>query len=99
VPAAPNRPLLLLGVLVIGLGAGSAVAFALGQVKGTFATASKLERVFELPVIGTVSHTMTEAARVLKARRFKQFAAAAGGLGGLFVVLLGIEFVQRGMVA
>jgi polysaccharide chain length determinant protein (PEP-CTERM system associated) len=99
VPAAPNRPLLLLGVLVIGLGAGSAVAFALGQVKGTFATASKLERVFELPVIGTVSHTMTEAALVLKARRFKQFAAAAGGLGGLFVVLLGIEFVQRGMVA
>ncbi|MBO9528188.1 MAG: chain-length determining protein, partial [Sphingobium yanoikuyae] len=57
VPAAPNRPLLLLGVLVIGLGAGSAVAFALGQVKGTFATASKLERVFDLPVIGTVSHT------------------------------------------
>jgi polysaccharide chain length determinant protein (PEP-CTERM system associated) len=98
-PAAPNRPLLLLGVLVIGLGAGAAVAFALGQVKGTFATASKLERVFELPVIGTVSHTMTETARVLKARRFKQFAAAAGGLGGLFVVLLGIEFVQRGMVA
>jgi polysaccharide chain length determinant protein (PEP-CTERM system associated) len=98
-PAAPNRPLLLLGVLVIGIGAGSAVAFALGQFRGTFATASKLERVFELPVIGTVSHTMTEAARTLKLRRFKQFAAAAGGLGGLFVVLLGIEFVQRGMIA
>ena len=98
-PAAPNRPLLLLGVLVVGLGAGSAVAFALGQVKGTFATASKLERVFDLPVIGSVSHTMTEAARVLKVRRMKQFAAAAGGLGALFVVLLGIEFVQRGMVA
>ena len=99
VPAAPNRPLLLLGVLVLGLGAGSAVAFALGQVKGTFATASKLERVFDLPVIGTVSHTMTDAARVLTAKRLKPFAAAAGGLGGLFVVLLGVEFIQRGMVA
>jgi polysaccharide chain length determinant protein (PEP-CTERM system associated) len=99
VPAAPNRPLLLLGVLVVGLGAGAAVAFALGQLKGTFATASKLERVFELPVIGTVSHTMTEAARAVKAKRLKQFAAAAGGLGGLFVVLLSVEFIQRGMVA
>ena len=99
VPAAPNRPLLLLGVLVVGLGAGAAVAFALGQFRGTFATASKLERVFDLPVIGTVSHTMTEAARVLRVRRLRQFAAASGALGGLFVVLLGVEFVQRGMVA
>jgi hypothetical protein len=98
-PAAPNRPLLLFGVLVVGLGAGSGVAFVLGQVKGTFATASKLERVFDLPVIGTVSHTMTEAAQVLRLRRLKQFAAAAGGLGALFVILLGVEFVQRGMIA
>jgi polysaccharide chain length determinant protein (PEP-CTERM system associated) len=99
VPAAPNRPLLLFGVLVIGLGAGAAVAFGLGQFKGTFATASKLERVFDLPVIGTVSHTLTESALALKLRRSKQFAGAAGGLGALFVVLLGIEFVQRGMIA
>ncbi len=99
VPAAPNRPLLLLGVLIVGLGAGAGVAFVLGQIKGTFATATKLERVFDLPVVGTVSHTMNAAARALQARRLKQFAAAAGGLGGLFVVLLAVEFVQRGMVA
>ncbi len=99
VPAAPNRPLLLFGVLIVGLGAGAGAAFALGQIKGTFATAAKLERTFDLPVIGTISHTMTDAARALSKRRLKMFAAAAGGLGGLFVVLLGIEFVQRGMVA
>ena len=74
-------------------------AFALGRIKGAFATAAKLERTFNLPVIGTISHTMTDAARALSKRRLKMFAAAAGGLGGLFVVLLGIEFVQRGMVA
>ncbi len=98
-PAAPNRPLLLLGVLVVGVGAGCAAAFALGQVKGTFATASKLERTFGLPVIGTVSRTVTASVRALEMRRLKQFAAAAGGLGVLFVVLLGVEFVQRGLVA
>jgi polysaccharide chain length determinant protein (PEP-CTERM system associated) len=99
VPAAPNRPLLLFGVLVVGVGAGCGAAFALGQIKGTFATASKLERTFGLPVIGTVSRTVTASVRALEMRRLKQFAAAAGGLGVLFVVLLGVEFVQRGLVA
>ncbi len=99
VPAAPNRPLLLLGVLVLGLGAGAGTAFALSKLGSTFATAGQLERELRLPVIGTISHTFTEAGRELRARRFKYFAAGAGGLGVLFVVLMGVEFVQRGMVA
>ncbi len=98
-PAAPNRPLLLLAVLVVGVGAGAGAAFALGQVNGTFATAGKLEQTFELPVIGTISHTLTEAAQAGAKRRRKQFAAASGALGTLFVVLVGIEFVQRGLMA
>jgi polysaccharide chain length determinant protein (PEP-CTERM system associated) len=98
-PAAPNRPLLLFAVLVVGLGAGSSAAFALGKFTGTFATAGKLEQTFDLPVIGTISLTLTDAARAQARRRTKQFAGASGGLGVLFVVLLGVEFVQRGMVA
>jgi hypothetical protein len=98
VPAWPNRPLLL-GVLIVGLGAGAGAAFAMAQVKGTFATAARLERTFDLPVVGTVSHTMTEAARLVSLRRMKLFALGAGGLGVLFVLLMGAEFVQRGMVA
>ncbi len=99
VPAAPNRPLLLLAVLIVGLGAGVGAAFGIGKMQGTFATAAALERTFDLPVIGAISHTMTDAARSLARRRLKLFAAGAGGLGALFVVLLGVEFVQRGMVA
>jgi polysaccharide chain length determinant protein (PEP-CTERM system associated) len=99
VPAAPNRPLLLAGVLVLGIGAGAGVAFALGQLNSTFATSAKLERTIGLPVIGAISHVLTDAARDLRARRLRLFMAAGGGLGLLFVVLLGVEFVQRGMVA
>jgi polysaccharide chain length determinant protein (PEP-CTERM system associated) len=99
VPAAPNRPLLLFGVLFLGLALGGASAWGMGQVNSTFATASKLERTFDLPVIGTVSHNLTDAARALKRKRTKLFAASLGGLGLLFVVLMGAEFVQRGMVA
>ena len=98
-PAAPNRPLLLFGVLIVGLGAGGGAAYALSKLGSTFATAGQLERSFGLPVIGTISHTFTEAGRELRAKRLKYFAAGVGGLGALFVVLLGVEFVQRGMVA
>ena len=98
-PAAPNRPLLLVGVLIVGLGAGAGSAYALSKLGSTFATASQLERSLGLPVIGTISHTFTEAGRELRAKRLKYFAAGVGGLGVLFVVLMGVEFVQRGMVA
>ncbi|MEN7536363.1 XrtA system polysaccharide chain length determinant [Aurantiacibacter flavus] len=98
-PAAPNRPLLLAGVLIVGLGAGAATAFALSKLGSTFATASQLEREIGLPVIGTVSHVFTPAGRALRARRLKYFAVGVGGLGLLFVILMGLEFVQRGLMA
>jgi polysaccharide chain length determinant protein (PEP-CTERM system associated) len=98
-PASPNRPLLLFGVLLAGLAAGVATVFALSQLKSTFATAGSLERALDLPVLGTISETVSESAKALRAKRMKLFYAASGSLGGLFVLLLGIEFLQRGMVA
>jgi len=99
VPSAPNRPLLLLGVLILGIGAGGGAGWAMGQLRSGFATAGKLEGVFELPVIGTISQVTTEATRALQAKRLRLFFAGAGGLVSLFLVLLAVEFVQRGMVA
>lgn len=98
-PTAPNRPLLLLGVLIVGIGAGVAVAYAMGQLKSSFATPQKLERSFDLPVIGAISLTVSEAARAIEAKRLKQFAGACGGLAAMFVILLAIEFVSIGGVA
>ena len=98
-PAAPNRPLLLFGVLIVGLGAGVAVAYALGQLKSSFATPQKLERSFDLPVIGSISLTVSDAARVIEKRRLKQFAGACAGLGAMFVILLAIEVVSIGTIA
>ena len=98
-PAAPNRPLLLFGVLIAGIGAGCGAAFALGQLRSTFSTASKLEKSVGLPVIGSISLTMKESARAMRAKRFKQFVGATAALGGVFVILLAIEFVQVGQVA
>ncbi len=97
-PAAPNRPVLLLFVLVAGIGSGVGAAFALGQLRSTFATTAKLERALDLPVLGAISHKLTDAARTVRARRMKYFIAAGSALGGLFALLLALEFIQRGMV-
>ena len=98
-PTAPNRPLLLLGVLIVGLGAGVGTVFGLTQLRSTFATSGKLERALDLPVLGTISQTLTDGARAIERRRMKMFYAATGALGGLFVLLMAVEFVGRGMVA
>ena len=98
-PAAPNRPLLLLGVLIVGLGAGAGVAFVMGQLNSSFTTADKLERTLDLPVIGTISRSMTRAARQHEKLRLKQFLAGVGGLAGICFLLLVVEIVQVGSVA
>lgn len=96
-PASPNRPLLLIGVLIVGIGAGVGGAFAMGQVRTTFPTAQKLARAAGLPVIGSVSETLGLAQIVERRRRMKQFAGGCAGLAGVCLALIVVEFVQRGM--
>ena len=98
-PAAPNRPLLLFGVLIVGLGAGVAAAYGVGLLKSSFATPQKLERAFDLPVIGAISLTISDAVRTAEKRRLKQFAAAGAGLLGVFIILIAIEFITVSTVA
>jgi hypothetical protein len=98
-PVAPNRPLLLFAVLVVGIGAGVGAAFAIGQLRSTFATTARLERATGLPVLGAISQTLNDTARALRKRRMKQFYMAGAALGGIFVLLLAAEIVQVSMVA
>jgi polysaccharide chain length determinant protein (PEP-CTERM system associated) len=97
-PASPQRPLLLLGVLFVGFGFGVAAAYAMGQLKSSFATPQRLERAFDLPVIGAISLTISDTARALERQRLQQFVAACGGLVGMFVILLAIEVISVGTV-
>lgn len=98
-PIAPNRPLLLFAVLVAGIGAGVGGAFAIGQLRNTFATTAKLERSIGLPVLGAISTTLSDLERARRKQRRKQFVLASAGLCALFVLLLVVEFIQVGMVA
>lgn len=99
VPVTPKRPLLLIGVLVVALGAGIAVDFAKGQLTVTYPTAAKLAASTGLPVLGAVSERVTPMQAAARRRSARHFA---GGVAGLFLglfLLLTIEFIQRGLVA
>ena len=96
-PVSPNRPLFLALVLFAGLGAGAATAFALGHLQTSYPTASKLERASGLPVIGSISQMLTGEQRIERKRKLKLFFGGTAALVGVFVLLLVVEFIQRGM--
>ncbi len=98
-PIAPNRGLLLLAVLVVGIGAGVGAAYGIGELRSTFGTTAKLERATGLPVLGAISRSLTVDGLRLRQTRLKYFLAGVGGLGGLFLLLIVFEFILRGSVA
>jgi polysaccharide chain length determinant protein (PEP-CTERM system associated) len=97
-PAAPNRIVLNLLVLLGGISAGVAAAVALGQVSGRFLTMEQLGQAFALPVLGAVTIARTAADMVRERRAASFFAAGAGMLvvGYLIVLVFFHTYVQSG---
>lgn len=98
-PASPNRPLLLLGVLIAAIAAGVGVAFALSQIHTTYPTAVRLERATGLSVIGSITETLRPDAVDARRRKVRLFYGASAGLVIMCLGLVALEFVQRGMSA
>ncbi len=99
VPSAPNRPMLLTGVLIVAIGGGIGAAFALGQLKTTFATAARLERATGMIVIGSIGEAVTQVQVANRRRNLMYFGGGAAALGAAYVALLGVEMVSRGLAA
>lgn len=94
-PAQPNKPLLLIAVLIAGIAAGLATAFSMSQVQTTYPTAARLARASGLPVIGSVTEQLTDQLRAGRRLRLRRFAMASAGLGLFCVLLLTVEYAQR----
>ena len=87
-PVAPQRLLLLIGVLLAGLGAGGAAAFLLARSNPVFDSLTSLESVTGLPVLGAVSATWLERHRQRRRVEFRRVATAGAALLALFTVVL-----------
>jgi polysaccharide chain length determinant protein (PEP-CTERM system associated) len=82
-PVAPNRLLLLGGLLGVSLLAGIAVSFLVSQVRPTFHDGHMLRNVVHRPVLGIV--TMLPSP-VLRQKQMRAALLFTGGVGGLIAV-------------
>jgi len=83
-PVSPNRLLLLAGALAVALVAGVFTAFAASQLRPVFHRAVDLRDKFDLPILGVVSHVMSDGDLRRERTDLLRFAAAAGSLVLLF---------------
>jgi len=80
-PVAPNRVLLLLGLIAVSLLAGLATSWLVSQIRPTFHDGRGLRDIAQRPLIGMVSILPTHSLRAIRRRSALLFA---GGLSGLF---------------
>jgi polysaccharide chain length determinant protein (PEP-CTERM system associated) len=91
-PMFPNRPLLIVAVLLAGLGVGGGVAFLMHKFKPVFADSRSLADATGLPVIGTIMHGWIDRERAALRAGLMRYVAAAG----LLLVLFGVTlFLQQ----
>lgn len=98
-PSSPNRPVLLFAVLLVGVVGGAGAAWAQGQIRTSYSTADRLARATGMTVLGSIPEMFTEAQDVVRKQRLRWFSGAAAGLAGAYLLLLIVEFVQRGLMA
>jgi polysaccharide chain length determinant protein (PEP-CTERM system associated) len=83
-PVAPNRLLLLAGVLLVSLVTGLAVSFVASQLRPVFYDGRLLRQVTGLPVLGTVSLLLNDARMQVERRWTRRFFVGLLGLIGAF---------------
>lgn len=98
-PVAPNRPLFLILVLIAAIALGIGAAFAQSQLKTTYPTARRLGNGTGLPVLGAISEIVRPVEHDLRRQNFRRFAGGVAALFAVFVVLMAVEFIQRGLAA
>jgi len=91
-PVSPNRPLLLIAVLVVGVGLGGGVAYLMHMLKPVFSSARLLGEITGVTVIGSVTRTWVDKYRAELRSGLLRYSIASGLLLAVFVVVL---FMQQ----
>lgn len=89
-PSDPPRLLLILGVCIAALGAGTAAALGLSLLDKSYTQASELQSAFGLPVLGAISETPSDeifAARKQDRMRIAMASVSFIAIAGLYAYL------------
>ena len=95
VPVAPNRPLLLVGVLLAALAAGGGLAYLLHLLNPVFTARDEVYKDLQVPVLGSVSMAWTPEQLRAQAASHRSLALA---VLALVAVGVGIFLVQRPLI-
>lgn len=90
-PLFPNRPLLIIVVLLLGLGVGAGIAYLLHLLKPVFDDTRTLGDITGLPVLGAVSRIWTERQQTELRHGLWRYSAASGLLLIVCVITLVIQ--------
>ena len=96
-PVAPNRFLLLWGLVGGSLAAGLATSFVVSQVRPTFHDGRVLREVAGRPLLGLVSMIAGPELRMKRRRSALLFAGGVGGLAASYIAAFAITYLVRGM--
>jgi polysaccharide chain length determinant protein (PEP-CTERM system associated) len=88
-PIAPNRLLMMVAVLLIGMATGIGLAYGLNLIRPVFQNSRSLGELTGLPVLGVVSRTWMAGFRAHSRR-------SAVALSGCFILLLAAAFLLAG---
>ncbi|MBV9841171.1 MAG: chain-length determining protein [Sphingomonadaceae bacterium] len=99
VPVAPNRPLLLTGVLLLAVAGGAGAAYAHAKLQSSYSTVDQLALASGLQVVGAVTAVLAPRQKAERGEKLKWFAGGGAALGGAYALLLVVELVRRAMTA
>jgi polysaccharide chain length determinant protein (PEP-CTERM system associated) len=97
-PVAPNRPLLLTGILILALGAALAAAYLLNQMRPVFFNVRMLADIMGLPVLGAVSAAWVDRGKFQARKQWMVFGGATALLLTTFVAALLLHGAVAGVV-
>ncbi len=97
-PVAPDRPKLMVVVLLAGLAAGVGIAYLLHQLKPVFSTAKQLSDITGFPVLGVVSMTWLDRHKLLERKGIFVYASVGCLLVAVAAVMVVIQADATRMV-
>lgn len=94
-PIGPHRPILLSGILLLGIGAGVGIAVLMAEIKGAIYTKNRLIDTFSAPVLGEVSMTWSSAQLKTKKR---DIFGVIGCVAAIIIVFTALIYYQLQIV-